>query len=77
MLHILSVDDLDNDFLTTLWEEALLSKGSINNKLKGKILTNLFYEPSTRTSSSFYSAMSKSGETVIPINNVQFSSAIS
>ena len=74
MLHILSVDDLDNDFLTTLWEEALLSKGSINNKLKGKILTNLFYEPSTRTSSSFYSAMSKSGGTVIPINNVQFSS---
>ena len=74
MLHILSVDDLDNDFLISLWEEALSNQGSSNANLKGKILTNLFYEPSTRTSSSFYSAMTKSGGTVIPINNVQFSS---
>ena len=34
----------------------------------------MFYEPSTRTSSSFYSAMSTCGGSVIPINNVQFSS---
>ena len=40
------------------------------------ILTNLFYEPSTRTSSSFYSAMVRQGGSVIPINNVKFSSAI-
>lgn len=41
---------------------------------KGKILANLFYEPSTRTSSSFYSAMVRLGGHVIPINNVQYSS---
>ncbi|HNT25750.1 MAG TPA: aspartate carbamoyltransferase [Anaerolineales bacterium] len=42
--------------------------------LKGKILANLFYEPSTRTSSSFTSAMERLGGSVIPINNVIYSS---
>lgn len=42
--------------------------------LKGKILTNLFYEPSTRTSSSFTSAMERLGGSVIPINEVRYSS---
>ena len=40
--------------------------------LENKIITYLFCEPSTRTSSSFYSAMTRSGGTVIPINNVKF-----
>ncbi|MEZ4583847.1 MAG: aspartate carbamoyltransferase, partial [Caldilineaceae bacterium] len=34
----------------------------------------LFYEPSTRTSSSFMAAMLRLGGQVIPINNVQYSS---
>jgi aspartate carbamoyltransferase len=42
--------------------------------LKGKILANLFYEPSTRTSSSFTSAMDRLGGSVIPINEVRYSS---
>jgi aspartate carbamoyltransferase len=42
--------------------------------LRGKILANLFYEPSTRTSSSFMAAMLRLGGQVIPINNVQYSS---
>src|SRR4030067_1827911 len=42
--------------------------------LKGKILANLFYEPSTRTSSSFTSAMERLGGSVIPINEVLYSS---
>jgi aspartate carbamoyltransferase len=42
--------------------------------LKGKILANLFYEPSTRTSSSFTSAMERQGGSVIPINEVRYSS---
>jgi aspartate carbamoyltransferase catalytic subunit len=42
--------------------------------LQGKILANLFYEPSTRTSSSFLAAMLRLGGQVIPINNVQYSS---
>lgn len=42
--------------------------------LKGKILASLFYEPSTRTSSSFTSAMERLGGSVIPINEVTYSS---
>ncbi len=48
--------------------------GRFLDLLKGKILANLFYEPSTRTSSSFTSAMERLGGSVIPINNVSYSS---
>ncbi len=46
------------------------------NLLKGKILANLFYEPSTRTSSSFTAAMERLGGSVIPINEVRYSSVM-
>ncbi|MBA3945472.1 MAG: aspartate carbamoyltransferase [Herpetosiphonaceae bacterium] len=43
--------------------------------LRGKVLTCLFYEPSTRTSSSFIAAMERLSGSVIPITQgVQFSS---
>jgi len=42
--------------------------------LKGKILANLFYEPSTRTFASFMSAMQRLGGAVIPISEVRYSS---
>ena len=42
--------------------------------LKGKILASLFYEPSTRTSSSFTAAMERLGGSVILINEVRYSS---
>jgi len=42
--------------------------------LKGKILANLFYEPSTRTSASFTASMERLGGSVIPINEVRYSS---
>lgn len=42
--------------------------------LKGKILANLFYEPSTRTSSSFLAAIERLGGSAIPINEVTYSS---
>lgn len=44
--------------------------------LKGFVLANLFYEPSTRTSSSFYSAMTRQGGSCIPINEVKYSSVM-
>ena len=47
--------------------------GSIEGNIY-KILANLFYEPSTRTSSSFTSAMERLGGSVIPINEVRYSS---
>ena len=42
--------------------------------LKGKILASLFYEPSTRTASSFTAAMERLGGSVIPISEVKYSS---
>lgn len=43
--------------------------------LRGQVLSCLFYEPSTRTSSSFIAAMERLGGSVIPITQgVQFSS---
>ena len=45
------------------------------NLLKGHVLACIFYEPSTRTSASFISAMERLGGSVIPITQgVQFSS---
>src|SRR5258706_13151765 len=43
--------------------------------LKGKILANLFYEPSTRTSSSFTAAMERLGGSAIPVSQGKYSSA--
>jgi aspartate carbamoyltransferase len=42
--------------------------------LRGKVLANLFYEPSTRTSSCFLAAMTRLGGSVIPISEVRYSS---
>ena len=41
---------------------------------RGKILANLFYEPSTRPSASFAAAMERLGGSVISINEVRYSS---
>jgi len=54
--------------------EILVERFGSADLLQGKILANLFYEPSTRTSSSFMAAMLRLGGQVIPINNVQYSS---
>lgn len=53
--------------------EMVARVGSFN-LLKGKILANLFYEPSTRTSSSFAVAMERLGGSVVQINEVRYSS---
>ena len=41
---------------------------------KGRVMTAIFYEPSTRTSSSFQAAMLRLGGGVVPITDVQNSS---
>ncbi len=76
---ILSVKQFDRDYLNYIFgvahemREMVARVGSFD-LLKGKILANLFYEPSTRTSSSFTSAMERLGGSVIPINEVRYSS---
>jgi aspartate carbamoyltransferase len=76
---ILSVSQFDRsklDFIFQVGEEmrTLVERFGSADLLHGKILANLFYEPSTRTSSSFMAAMLRLGGQVIPINNVQYSS---
>ena len=76
---ILSVSQFDRDDLETIFEVAHEMYGIVErigsfDLLKGKILTSLFYEPSTRTSSSFVAAIERLGGSVVQINNVTYSS---
>ncbi len=77
--HILSVaqfarTDLEYVFAVAEEMRTMVERVGTFDLLKGKILTNLFYEPSTRTSSSFTAAMERLGGSVIPINEVKYSS---
>lgn len=66
--------DLEYIFGVAKEMRAMVERVGTFDLLKGKILANLFYEPSTRTSSSFTSAMERLGGSVIPINEVRYSS---
>src|SRR5512142_777654 len=66
--------DLDYVFGVAREMEEMVRRVGSFDLLKGKILANLFYEPSTRTSSSFTSAMERLGGSVIPISEVRYSS---
>jgi len=76
---ILSVKQFNREDLEYIFGVAHEMRGMVErvgtfDLLKGKILANLFYEPSTRTSSSFTAAMERLGGSVIPINEVKYSS---
>lgn len=66
--------DVDEIFAVAKSMRTMVEHIGTFDLLKGKILANLFYEPSTRTSSSFLAAMERLGGSVIPISNVQYSS---
>jgi aspartate carbamoyltransferase catalytic subunit len=77
--HILAVGqfqrtDLEYVFAVATEMRTMVERVGTFDLLKGKILANLFYEPSTRTSSSFTAAMERLGGSVIPINEVRYSS---
>ena len=67
-------EDLEYIFAVAHEMRVMVERIGTFDLLKGKILANLFYEPSTRTSSSFTAAMERLGGSVIPINEVKFSS---
>lgn len=76
---IISVKQFNRNDLEYVFGVAHEMRGMVErvgtfDLLKGKILANLFYEPSTRTSSSFTAAMERLGGSVIPINEVKYSS---
>jgi len=66
--------DLEYIFAVAHEMRVMVERIGTFDLLKGKILANLFYEPSTRTSSSFTAAMERLGGSVIPINEVKYSS---
>ncbi|MGB0384302.1 MAG: aspartate carbamoyltransferase [Ardenticatenaceae bacterium] len=77
---IIKVAQFDRDNLSYIMSLAERMRDVVQTRggfdlLKYKVMTALFYEPSTRTSSSFIAAMERLGGSVIPITQgVQFSS---
>ena len=75
-MHLLSIDEFNEKRIDKIFTHANNLQIGIRpypSEYK-KILANLFYEPSTRTSSSFFSAMTRLGHAVLPINEVVYSS---
>ena len=77
--HILAVSqfaraDLEYIFAVAHEMRTMVERVGTFDLLKGKILANVFYEPSTRTFSSFTAAIERLGGSVIPINEVRYSS---
>ncbi len=79
MKNVISIDqftkqDIDNLFATARTMKTLVETKGGDDRFRHKVSTNLFYEPSTRTSSSFAAAMYRLGGQVISINDVNYSS---
>jgi len=79
MPNVLSGDQFERKSLESLIELAADIRdnlGAYQKKapLAGKILALLFYEPSTRTSSSFHCAMLRLGGQVLSLKNIKTSS---
>ncbi len=78
-LDILSATQFTKEQVDTILKRAtemrdmVLQKGS-SDLLKGKIMTALFYEPSSRTFGSFVAAMQRLGGGFIPLQGVTYSS---
>lgn len=77
---ILSVKQFDQADLAYVFRVAHEMRGSVARVggldiCRGRVQANLFYEPSTRTSSSFAAAMQRMGGSVLSINEVKYSSA--
>ena len=77
--HLISIDDLDKEDILFILKKAEsfenIARGEMNSKiLEGKILANLFFEPSTRTRMSFEVAMKRLGGDVINMTAQEASS---
>src|SRR3990167_844 len=76
---ILTVDQFDKKDLRVITDRAHKMKRLVEEKggsdiLKNKIMTALFYEPSSRTFASFITSMQRLGGGIIPIQGVAYSS---
>ncbi len=79
MKHLISIEDLNKSEIIKIldkseeFEYVALGKKSLDI-LRGKILANLFFEPSTRTRISFECAMKRLGGDVINVSTQEASS---
>lgn len=72
---VISVNDFNRERVERVFELALKMKELVEEKggcdvLKGKVMATLFYEPSTRTHSSFQAAMYRLGGQVIAMSDM-------
>lgn len=73
--HILSTETITKEAVESLFVHAeemrvLVGKTGGNTRLTGKVMAPLFYEPSSRTFSSFAVSMQRLGGTVIPLQTM-------
>ena len=78
---LITMDNLTNEEIVSLLDDAerLLSVAHGEEflpLLQGKILANMFFEPSTRTRMSFETAMKRLGGNVVNLGDVKSSSAV-
>ena len=72
-MHLTSIDSLSDDQIETIldegagWAEAMRDGGSGDERLRGRIVFNLFYENSTRTLMSFATAAQRLGAGVVTL----------
>lgn len=72
---LVSIDDLTTDEIIMLLDRAAeFEKEPIQNLLEGKVVSTLFFEPSTRTRLSFESAISRLGGKIIGFTDAASSS---
>lgn len=76
---IISVDQFEKKDLEELFSLARvykdhLEKGKVEAVLNGKMMSAIFYEPSSRTFGSFVAAMQRLGGNIIPLQGVTYSS---
>ncbi|NLG28945.1 MAG: aspartate carbamoyltransferase, partial [Chloroflexi bacterium] len=76
IVSVMQFSRADLDYIAGVADEMhrIVKRVGATDLLKGYVLANLFYEPSTRTSSSFIAAMERLGGNVIPIHGVHYSS---
>src|SRR3990167_7221757 len=72
---LISVESLNKEDINILFHKAdemkaLVEKKGGDKRLKNKIMAALFYEPSSRTFSSFITAMQRLGGGIIPLNSM-------
>lgn len=74
-MSLVSIDQLMKDDVMNIYAKAdemkaTVEKDGASGLLRGKVLAALFYEPSSRTMSSFITAMQRLGGGFIPLNGM-------